>query len=227
VIPRIFSSAAQDCVLCGAGCATGLVCAPCLHALPVSIATCPRCALPMPSTQTCGACLAHPPAFDAAFSRFEYRFPVDRLVRRFKFAGDLAVGRWLATALAQAVQPRELPDLVVAPPLPASRLRERGFNQALEIAKVAGRHLGIAIDRHALARLRETPPQPGLRGRERRENLRAAFACTRALDGRHVALVDDVMTTGATAESIARALKAAGASRVSVWTVARTPAPGA
>jgi ComF family protein len=179
----------------------------------------------MPAAETCGACLARAPAFDAALARFEYRFPADRIVRRFKFAGDLAAGRWLALELAQAAQAAERPDLLVAPPIAATRLRERGFNQALEIAKVVGRHLGIAVELRAVVRLRETAPQPGLGGRERRANLCEAFGCARSLDGRHVAIVDDVMTTGATADAIARVLKAAGAARVSAWAVARTPSP--
>ena len=177
----------------------------------------------MTRREVCGACLRRPPAFDASVAAFEYRFPVDRLVQRFKFAGDLAAGRWLAQRLAALVGPQ--PDLLVVPPLTPARLRARGFNQALEIARVVGEVTGAPVAARALVKTRETAPQPGLGRDARQQNLRGAFHVACALDGSHVALVDDVMTTGATAAEIARVLKRAGARRVDVWVVARTP-PG-
>jgi len=177
----------------------------------------------MARAETCGACLRRPPEFDAALAAFEYRFPVDRLVQRFKFAGDLAVGRWLAQRLAAIACPR--PDLVVVPPLAPARLRTRGFNQALEIARVVGAATGAPVDARAIAKTRETSPQPGLGGRARRQNLRGAFGVVRPMAGLHVAIVDDVMTTGATLESAATALLQAGAARVDAWVVARTLPP--
>ncbi|MGZ5097251.1 MAG: ComF family protein [Usitatibacter sp.] len=158
---------------------------------------------------------------------FEYRYPVDRLIQRFKYAGDLATGRWLALQLARRVQDEPRPDLVVAPPLTASRLRSRGFNQALEIAKVVAASRGARCALTGLARTRETPPLHGLDRRARRRNLRGAFRCDLSLHRLRVAIVDDVFTTGATVESLARALQDAGAAKVLTWTVARTPAPGA
>jgi ComF family protein len=113
------------------------------------------------------------------------------------------------------------PDLLVAPPLTRARLRERGFNQALELAKTVGRELGVAVAIEGLRKVRETAPQPSLGGKARRRNLRGAFACRTSLAGAHVAIVDDVLTTGATADAVARVLKGAGAARVSLWTVAR------
>jgi ComF family protein len=166
-----------------------------------------------------------PGTFDSALAVYEYAFPLDRLIQRFKYGGDLAVGRWLALRLLARVIREPRPDVIVAPPLTAARLRERGFNQALEIAKVVASGLGVACELAALSRTRETSPQPGLGRRERRANLAEAFECRRGFDGSHVALVDDVITTGATAESIARVLKEAGAARVSVWAVAHTPGP--
>jgi len=179
----------------------------------------------MPTVQTCGGCLRHPPAFEHARAALEYRFPVDRVIQRFKFAGDLAAGRWLAEQLALAVRDADRPGLLVVPALAPARLRMRGFNQALEIARVVGAARGIPVDPAAIVKVRDTAPQPGLGSRARRANLRGAFRATRTLDGVHVAVVDDVMTTGATAESIARALRGAGARRVDVWVVARTPDP--
>lgn len=214
----------QDCALCGARTHT-LVCRECREALPRSFQACTRCALPLEVPGVCGECLRHPPGFDEAHAAFEYRFPVDRLVRRFKYAGDLALGRWLAGALAERVASGPRPALVVAPPSAVDRLRSRGFNPALEIAKSLAARIGCACALGGLARAKRTAAQPGLGREERRRNLAGAFACAAEVRGLHVALVDDVLTTGATADAAARALKEAGAARVSAWIVARTPDP--
>jgi len=213
-----------DCLLCTARTDAGLVCSACIEALPRNDPACPRCALPMPARETCGECLRRPPAFDAAIAPFEYGFPLDRLVQRFKFGGDLAAGRWLAERLAEACA-GESADLLVVPALTASRLRQRGFNQALQIARVVGAATGVRVDARAVTKVRETAPQPELVARERRRNLRDAFHVRHAIGARHVAVIDDVMTTGATMQAIALELKRAGATRVDAWVVARTPAP--
>jgi ComF family protein len=192
----------QDCTLCGARAGAPVVCRDCEAALPRA------------------------PCGEGAIAAFEYRYPVDRLVQRFKFAGDLAVGRWLALQLAHRVRVEPRPDLLVPPPLTRARLRERGFNQSLEIARIVGRELGVPHARAAVRKVRDTPPQQGLGGRERRANLRGAFRCDVALAGRRVAIVDDVLTTGATAGTLSAVLRAAGASSVAVWTVALAPRPG-
>ena len=207
LLKRLAACAGQDCVLCGAASNAALVCAACDACLP-------RC-----DDEVGGAGGAF--AFDETIAVFDYRFPVDRLVQRFKFSGDLAAGRWLGEQLAHRVIALPRPSLLVAPPQAAARLRERGFNPALELAKVVGRATATPVAIAGLAKVRETVPQNSLGGRARRRNLRGAFACTLALEGRHVAIVDDVLTTGATADALARALKAAGAARVSAWTVAR------
>jgi ComF family protein len=193
--------------------------------MPRLASCCARCAVPLPAAGTCGQCLRHAPHFDDALAAFEYRFPLDRLVQRFKYAGDLAIGKWLASRLAERVRGAARPDLIVAVPLTSARLRGRGFNQAVIVAKTVAREIDANHAVNALARLRDTEPQPGLTRAERRANLRDAFACALRFDGEHVALVDDVVTTGATADEIARVLKRAGAGRVSVWSVARTPDP--
>jgi len=180
----------------------------------------------MPRSESCGHCLRRPLAVDGATAVFEYRFPLDRVLVRFKFAGDLAAGRWLGERLADAVADAPAPDLIVVPPIEATRLKQRGFNQALEIAKVVAARRGLALDRDAIRRIRSAPPQSTLGGLERRRNLRDAFSCRPRLDGLRVAIVDDVMTTGATIDAVARAVRAAGAGRVDAWAVARTPEPG-
>jgi len=192
----------QDCALCGRVGGRHWICAACERSLPA--------AFPQPG------CVAP----------YAYRFPVDRLVQRFKFAGDLAAGRWLGERLAERVRGEPRPDLLVAPPLAVPRLRERGFNQAHELAKVVGRTLGVPVARRGLSRRRETTPQSGLGRAARRANLAGAFDCRLDLRGRRVAIVDDVLTTGATAEALGETLKQGGAVAVEVWVVARTPEPG-
>lgn len=157
---------------------------------------------------------------------FDYRFPVDRLVQRFKFAGDLAAGRWLALQLVRRVRAEPRPDLLVAPPLTRARLRERGFNQSVELARVVGRELGVPHAHRALRKVRETPPQQGLGRRARHANLRGAFRCELRLQGERVAIVDDVLTTGATTATLAAVLREAGAGEVVVWSLARAPGRG-
>ena len=191
-----------DCVLCLDYANDGLVCAACAASLP-------RAA-----------------RFEGGVACYEYRFPVDRLVQRFKFAGDLAVGRWLSVQLASRVRGEGRPTVVVPMPLTSRRLRERGFNQAAEVARVVAHSLRVPCALRALERTRDAPPQSKLGRRARRANLRGAFRCRGRFNGRRVALIDDVITTGATARAAAQALMRAGASRVDIWAIARTPAPG-
>jgi len=192
---------ARDCFLCGAP-ARALLCEPCEASLP--------------RADTANPALRAP---------FEYRFPLDRLVQRFKFAGDLAVGRYLGERLAACVAKDDRPDLLVAPPLSAARLRGRGFNQSVELARHVGRRLGVPIAGDVLQKTRDTVPQQGLGRRARRRNLRGAFRCRARVDGLRIALVDDVYTTGATAREVAATLRGAGAREVVAWTVARAPGP--
>src|SRR6516162_5640276 len=157
----IFSSLApgQDCALCGTASGRAMLCAACDEGLPRIAHSCPRCALPLADSRSaCGRCLAkRRPAVDAAVAVFEYRFPLDRLVQRFKFAGDLAIGRYLGEALACRVAALERPQVIAVPPLSAQRLRERGFHQALELARTVQRATAIACNARLITRLRETP----------------------------------------------------------------------
>jgi ComF family protein len=167
----------------------------------------------------CGRCLARPPPWDRAHAAFAYAFPLDRLLVAMKYRGALAYADYLAQALARVVP--VLPQVVVALPLARSRQRARGFNQAAEIARRAARELRVPSS-EGLTRVRDTGAQAGLPWRERRRNVRAAFQALPAIAGRHVAIVDDVLTTGATLAEATRAARAGGARTVDVWVVART-----
>ncbi|HEX7054089.1 MAG TPA: ComF family protein [Burkholderiales bacterium] len=207
------------CYLCR-GAARAVLCAGCEAELPFLPAeVCPRCALASPGGALCGRCLAEPPAFDATTAALWYRFPADTLVQALKFRGELALASCLAGLLAGRIA-GEPPDVVVPVPLSAARLRGRGYNHAAEIARRLGRgRVDVALCR----RTRDGRPQMELPLAERRRNVLGAFAVTRPLEGATVAVVDDVMTSGATLGELARALKDAGAERVVNWVVARTP----
>lgn len=211
----------QDCVLCAAPSGASLFCDGCAGELPRLDAACPRCAGPSPGGAVCGACLRLPPSFDATVAAWRYEFPVDRLVHALKYGGRLALAEAFAAALAPALAGRR-PDAVVPMPLARERLRERGFNQAMEIARHLARRTGARVDPHLAARVRNTMTQTDLPQDARASNVHGAFACTGLVAGMTIAVVDDVMTTGASLEELARTLKAAGAAAVENWVVART-----
>lgn len=148
---------------------------------------------------------------------------MDVLIQALKYQSRLALAPWFAAAVSGASA--EKPDRLVPVPLHFKRLRERGFNQAMEIARPLGHAWNVPVDWRSCSRLLEAPPQAQLSWPERRRNVRAAFACAGRLDGLHVAVVDDVMTTGATLDEFARTLKRAGAARVTNCVVARTLPP--
>jgi ComF family protein len=207
-----------NCFLCR-GRAQGLLCPECDADLPrLDFPLCPRCALPSPGGATCGRCLAGKPAYDATRAALAYDFPADALVHALKFRGELALAGLLGRFLSGRIEGDPV-DCVVPVPLSPRRLRERGYNQAVEIA----RHLARpGLELALCERTRESRPQMELPYDERQRNVRGAFRCTRALVGARVAVVDDVMTTGATLDELARTLKDAGAVHVSNWVVART-----
>lgn len=216
------TSLPHACLLCGGRTRSASLCPACAADLPrLPHARCPQCAQPTPTGDLCGACLRHPPAFDAAQAVAAYAFPLDALIRHCKYQGAVELSALFARELASCVWGSEPVDLLIPMPLHPRRLGERGFNQAVEITRRLGRHLQLPWQADACARLRNTPPQAGLDLKARRRNLRGAFQCERDLSGRHVALVDDVMTSGTSLHELARAAKKAGAARVSVWVVAR------
>lgn len=172
----------------------------------------------------CGRCLKREPAWETAWAPFRYEWPLAQLEARFKFGGDLAAGRTLATLWCEAPPPAELAEAIVPVPLHGSRLRRRGYNQALELAKPLAKHFRMRLLRDALQRTRATGAQTDLTAVQRRRNVRGAFA-VEFVDAvpRHVAVLDDVFTTGATLAECTRVLKKAGVARVDVWALARAP----
>jgi ComF family protein len=222
----------QRCALCVGPAGDALLCAACAAALPSLPAACPACALPSPGGETCGACLRRPPPFAATVAALAYAFPVDRLLQELKYGGRLALADWAAGTLAREVgralarrDAAERPDRIVALPLATARQRDRGFNQAREIARGIARRVDLPL-LDALARVAAGPPQAALPWAGRARNVRGAFAAVGDVRGSRIALVDDVMTTGATLAEAARVLRRAGAARVECWVVARTPPPG-
>lgn len=208
----------QQCGLCGCP-STARLCAQCAALLPALGPACARCAIPTPvAVEACGACQRQPPAFDAALAALRYEAPVDALLQGFKFNGRLALGVVAAELLARICSPRAV-DALIPIPLHRSRLRERGFNQSLLLARQVAQGRPIL---QFLQRQRATAAQSGLDGDERRRNVRGAFRVQGDLPPR-VALIDDVMTTGATLAEAAKVCKKAGAVWVEVWVVARRP----
>jgi ComF family protein len=213
----------QQCVLCGTLAGEAPICNACEADLPwLDAPCCPVCALPSGSGEVCGECLQDRPAFDATLAALAYRFPVDAVLQRYKYSGLLAVATLAGSLLNQRIQAATKPDVIIPMPLHPSRLKERGFNQANEIARMVARDSCIPLDLEACSRTRPSKPQAGLTLKERKKNLRGVFACHVALEGKQVALLDDVMTSGASLNELAKTIKDAGAARVDCWVVART-----
>ncbi len=214
------------CVGCGAPGEGGLdLCAGCRADLPWIDVGCRRCGLPLPASGVgvCGACLRRPPPFDTAVIPLMYAPPVDRWIQDLKFHARLSLVPLLGALLAGRLEEAgALPRCVVPVPLHRERLRTRGFNQAVEIGRALRRRLGVDLDCRGVRRVRATPAQVGADLRTRRRNVRGAFAARGDFAGMHVAVLDDVVTTGATTAELARVLRRAGAARVDLWAVART-----
>lgn len=222
-----------DCALCTAR-GTELLCTACrlqFFGPATGVARCPVCANPLPAGcpagLCCARCLSAPPSYDATLAAGSYDMPLDRLVLQLKFGARLAHGRLFGELLAASVARSGLarPALLCPVPLGSARLAERGYNQALEIARPLGRLLGIAVAPRLLNRVHDTTAQSRLVPGARRANIKHAFAVPdRALvEGRHIGVVDDVMSSGETLEEVAATLKRHGAARVSNYVFARTP----
>jgi ComF family protein len=209
----------QPCLLCQTP--GGPLCNPCQADLPwLAKAHCPVCALPAPGGEICGHCIKDAPAFARTQALFSYGFPIDRLIQRLKYREHLALAPLLGELLAGQLQ-HELPDVWLPMPLHANRLKERGFNQAVEIARELAARTRVPMQSGWAARVRDTPPQAGLKREARKKNLHGAFECSAQIAGLRVGIVDDVMTTGSTLDELAKTLKASGAREVSCVVVAR------
>ncbi|MCS7101215.1 MAG: ComF family protein [Burkholderiaceae bacterium] len=223
---RLRRAFAAPCLICATAPTTAVVCAACRRDfLPRARPRCPRCALPLPQpAPACGRCLREDPPFDATIALGDYAPPLDGVVVALKFGHRLALARALGRLLAQRARAlRGSGATVTAVPLAFERQAERGFNQALEVARTVAAQLALPLAGDLLLRVRHAPPQEGLTLEQRRCNVRGAFAAGGDCSGRHVLVVDDVMTSGATLAEVARTLKAAGAARVTNLVVARTP----
>lgn len=213
------------CLGCAATIAPGErdLCPACTRDLPWNRCACLRCGLPLPlPAEACGRCRRRPPPLTETHAVFRYEAPLDRLLPRLKFHDDLAAGRLCADLMADALAGAARPEAVIPLPLHRRRLRARGFDQTLELARPLARALALPLRDDLLARVRETAPQSRLDAVARRRNLKGAFAVRPGIAlPAHVALIDDVMTTGATLHAAADALLRAGVARVDAWVCAR------
>ncbi len=215
------------CLLCGtAESAHFGICPACEQALPHNPSACQRCALPIPQSshsRFCGQCLDSPPHYHQALAPYVYAAPLDALITGLKFRRQLHCARLLGGLLARHLQGnlRQYPDCIVPVPLHPARLRERGYNQALELARPLAQVLGIRLEINLAQRIRQTRPQTDLKLASRATNLRQAFRVHPSLSYRHIAIVDDVITSGHTVNALAREFHRQGVEKIEIWAIAR------
>jgi ComF family protein len=211
------------CILCGdKGDKNNDLCAACYGDLIPNSPRCYRCAsdfeAPGLATGLCPVCTLNPPAFDETFAPFAHSQAIRHLILNLKFRHHSPSARLLGSLLANYVKKAaELPDCIIPIPLHKNRYRERGFNQSIEIAKIVSTLLNIPLDTTSCIRERDTEHQVGLSGYARSENIKNAFSVRATLQAKHIAIIDDVMTTGSTVQALSMALKKAGCHRVQVW----------
>lgn len=215
----LFSS---QCVLCTEAAKSGKdLCHACFDALPWHLAPrCLQCGL-LSNHPVCGHCLKAPPDFDATHAALRYEFPLDALMQHYKYGSALQMAHLFADLISTHLTMQNI-DVIIPMPLHPQRLKERGFNQSLEIAKLLAKQHPIPLDYTSCTRTKYTPPQASLPLKERTKNIKGAFAVNTDLAGKRIAIVDDVMTTGASLNELAKTLKKAGAAHVECWVVART-----
>jgi len=210
------------CRLCGAHCQRHALCDDCIKDLPLLGPTCPRCAMPTTHAQLCGKCLNHPPEQDLSFSLFRYHNPIDRLIADFKYHDKLYLSQLFSNLMSEQLITRPLPQLIIPIPLHAKRLIQRGYNQSLELAKALSKQLNIPLSNHTLSRVKNTPPQASLPFKQRKNNIQNAFSLNNSNIPSHLALIDDVLTTGHTANAAVKCLQQKGVETIELWTIART-----
>ena len=220
---RLFT---PSCVLCDDIAGEISLCDACRQDLPNTHYTCEQCGLPFEEKMEdalCGQCQQSPPPIDYLISSLIYDYPVDYLVSQLKFNRNLSYAKILSQLLLDTLrsQQHEPPDLIIPVPLHKKRLRKRGFNQALEIARPIAKAFHIPIEKHAIKRTKQTEAQSLLSATERKKNLLHSFSLLKPITAKHIVIVDDVVTTGTTVFELAGLLKRSGAEKVGVWAVAR------
>jgi len=218
------------CLLCGTTGSQDMdICTPCLNDLPLNVNHCRICALPLPYNHAdrpiCGKCLKQHPRFDRCHAPFSYSYPISGLISDFKFNGKLHIGILLAKLFINLIETTdlELPERIIPVPLHPTRLQERGFNQAMELAKPIANHFDIPLDIQSCRRTRATQTQSSLDKKIRMKNMRGAFEVVKQIECEHLVLIDDVVTTGSTTNELAKVIKSTGVKKVDVWALARTP----
>jgi ComF family protein len=218
----------QNCLLCGADADPKTrFCDACYSSLPFNHHACPRCALPLPPATAagtrCGACLNKRLPYHTCHTALRYEPPSNQLIAQLKFRHKLHLTLPLAQLIIDRLgELKNPPDLLLPVPLHQQRMRERGFNQALELGRVVSNKYGIPLDSRLVKRTRDTKAQSDLNEQLRRTNLRHAFRVYGSLKGTRVAIIDDVITTGSTINEMSKTLKRSGASEITVWAVARS-----
>lgn len=213
----------QSCFLCGDA-STQALCKSCLADLPYHpFLCCPRCARPVQHrSMECKDCQHSPPPFFRTQAIFSYDYPVDKLIHAAKFQSNFALLKLLGNLMSTHLNFKKRPDVLIPVPLHIKRLRERGYNQSLELAKYIAKNTGLLIDYTVCERCRDTPPQSSLPAKQRRVNLKDAFRVSFIQPHwQHIALVDDVMTTGTTVTELAKEFSKLGVPQIEIWCCAR------
>jgi ComF family protein len=211
----------QSCFLCG-DISRQPICLACLNDLPYQGPACIRCAKALKEVGICQQCRDKSPPYHQTQVVFDYVYPIDKLISSAKFHHNLAILNLLGHLMAQHLIIEQYPDVLIPVPLHIKRLRKRGYNQSLELAKCIAKQTGILLDSKACKRIKHTRPQTTLSKQQRQTNVEGVFKVVRLQEHwQHIVLVDDVMTTGATVRELALAFKKAGISRVDVWCCAR------
>ncbi len=212
----------QSCFLCGDN-SNQAICVACWADLPFIETACLRCSQPLEQTCICEQCKQEPPPYTHTQAIFSYVYPVDKLIAAAKYEQNLAVLNLLGNLMAQRLTIEPRPDVLIPIPLHLKRLRQRGYNQAVELAKCIKKSTGIALNYTACKRIKNTPPQARLNNAQRKINIKGAFQVLRIEPHwRYIVLIDDVMTTGSTVQELANEFLKAGVQRVDVWCCAHT-----
>ena len=220
ITPEVF------CVLCGEACGD-LFCEPCLSDLPVITTPCSVCSVTLSaknSTGVCGSCLHTKPFYQKSIIPLEYIFPTTELIKQLKYNDKLLFSEILSQIILDKIKQenKPLPEIIIPVPLHPFRLMKRGFNQSALIAKNISKELDIPIDLKSCRRIRNTLQQTGFNKSQRKKNIRNAFSVSSKFSAKHVAILDDVVTTGSTVNELARVLQKAGAETIEIWACART-----